>query len=268
MKLVKSLIIFFESGILMRTKQKLTGIFVLAAIGAIFMVAGLAEIPQSEAAKTIQYKVTITNITPGQPLTPPLLVTHTKNVGIFTTGEEASHELSQLAENGNFDPLVEKLSGMAGVGQVVTGEVPLVPANNPGETGFSHTETFMISTSPGTKFLSFASMLICTNDGFTGLDTLRLPSKKTTVYSVAYDARTEKNTEDFVDMVPPCQGLIGISSADPGTGMSNPLIAEEGIVIPHPGIVGGDDLLPEVHAWGDPVAKIIIERMNIDDDDE
>ena len=27
----------------------------------------------------------------------------------------------------------------------------------------------------------------------------------------AYDAGTEMNTEDFADMVPPCQGLIGVS---------------------------------------------------------
>ena len=111
-------------------------------------------------------------------------------------------------------------------------------------------------------------MLICTNDGFTGIDTVKLPSKKRTVYSVAYDARTEQNTEDFADMVPPCQGLIGVSSDDMGTGMTNPLLAEDGIVIPHAGINGGADLQPVVHGWGDPVAKIVIERMKHDDDDD
>ena len=75
------------------------------------------------------------------------------------------------------------------------------------------------------------------------------------------DFGKQSNTEDFVDMVPPCQDLIGISSSDPGTGMSDPLLAQDGIIIPHAGIVGGVDLLPKVHGWSDPVAKIVIERM-------
>ena len=112
-------------------------------------------------------------------------------------------------------------------------------------------------------------MLICTNDGFTGLDTVRLPRKKRTVYSRGYDARTEMNTEFFGDMVPPCQGLIGVMSDPPvtGTGMSDPLLAEDGIIIPHVGIIGGVDLLPEVHGWSNPVAKIVIERLTDMDDD-
>ncbi len=101
--------------------------------------------------------------------------------------------------------------------------------------------------------------MICTNDGFTGIDSLPLPKRKATVFARAYDARTETNTEDFADIVPPCQGLIGVSSDDMGTGMSNPVIAEDGIVIPHAGINGGADLLPNVHGWGEPVAKIEIE---------
>jgi hypothetical protein len=110
-------------------------------------------------------------------------------------------------------------------------------------------------------------MLICTNDGFTGLDSVRLPARKLIVYSVGYDARTEMNTEDFADIVPPCQGLIGVMSDDMGTGMSNPLLAEDGIIIPHAGINGGVDLQPAVHNWGDPVAKIVIERIRGHEDD-
>ena len=43
--------------------------------------------------------------------------------------------------------------------------------------------------------------------------------------------------------------------------MSNPLLAEDGIVIPHVGILGGVDLVQDVHAWSDPVARIEIERI-------
>lgn len=77
---------------------------------------------------------------------------------------------------------------------------------------------------------------------------------------MAHDARTERNTEDFADMVPPCQGAIGVSSDDEGTGASDPAVSEGGIVIPHPGVSGIADLLQEVHGWDGPVARIDIVR--------
>jgi len=62
-------------------------------------------------------------------------------------------------------------------------------------------------------------------------------------------------------MVPPCQGAIGISSDDEGTGTSNPIIAEDGVVIPHLGIMGGEDLLENIHGLGNVVVKIDIVRI-------
>ena len=235
---------------------------------AMFGMASLLLLPQlaiSDGGKT--YRVTISNLTSGQPFTPPVLLTHTGDTGIFSLGEEASTEIQAIAENGNNVPLVTVFSGDVDVREIVVGTAPIVPAHNPGGTPFESSASFMISTSGKAKFLSIASMLICTNDGFTGIDSVRLPSKTKTVYAVAYDARTEQNTEDFADIVPPCQGLIGVSSTDMGTGMTDALLFQEGVVIPHAGINGGDDLQPQVHGWGDPVAKIVIERMRNDDDD-
>ena len=236
----------------------------VAALGLALTLLVPAE-ARSEGGKT--YKITITNLTAGQPLTPPILATHTSRTGIFTVGEAASESIQQIAENGNGAPLLQALGEDTQVHDVVAGAAPLVPANNPGGTGFESSATFTITTHGRAKFLSYASMLICTNDGFTGLDSVRLPIYKKTVYTAAYDARTETNTEDFADIVPPCQGLIGVSSDDMGTGMSNPLLAEDGIVIPHAGINGGVDLFPEVHGWSDPVTKIEIERVRNHDDD-
>jgi len=216
---------------------------------------------QAQGSDSKTYKVTITNLTAGQPLTPPILVTHKSKTGLFEVGEVASEGIRQVAENGNGAALMQELSENTMVHEVVAGTAPLVPANNPGGTGFGSSDTFYITSSGGAKFLSVVSMLICTNDGFTGLDGIRLPKKKTTVYTAAYDARTEVNTEDFADIVPPCQGLIGVSSDDMGTGMSNPMLAETGIIIPHAGISGGYDLTAAVHNWSDPVTKIEIERV-------
>jgi hypothetical protein len=97
-------------------------------------------------------------------------------------------------------------------------------------------------------------MLICTNDGFTGADAVKLPAQVGTSASgafFAYDAGTEINTEDLADIVPPCQALSGVSDdmGAPGTGMTDAALAEGGVIHHHGGIVGGSDLLPSVHGW-------------------
>ena len=107
-------------------------------------------------------------------------------------------------------------------------------------------------------------MLICTNDGFAGLDSVRLPrhlGQTLTVYGNAYDAGTEINTEDFADIVPPCPVLTGVESDDTGTGMSNPVLAENGVIASHQGVLGGVDLDPALHDWADPVVRVEITRV-------
>lgn len=236
----------------------------LIAIAALSLALTLLapETARSDGGRT--YKITITNLTAGQPITPPILVTHTNKTGIFAVGQVASNGIRQIAENGNGGPLLDALSMDPEVHDVVAGMAPLVPANDPGGTGLGSSETYTITAYGRARYLSFASMLICTNDGFTGVDSIPLPSRGKAVYSAAYDARTEMNTEDFADIVPPCQGLIGVSSDDMGTGASNDDLLEGGIVIPHAGINGGVDLLSEVHNWSDPVTKIEIERVRRD----
>ena len=234
----------------------------MTSIVAMLAVVSIVGIPESNAAKSQMYEVTITNLTPGQPITPPLLVTHSEDAGFFTPGEMASEELQQLVENGNAESLVKMLQEKIGVLDIVQGTTPLVPANDPGETGLDYSETFTISAEGNVRYLSFVSMLVCTNDGFVGIDSVKLPFyKQKTVYASAFDARTEMNTEDFIDIVPPCQGAIGITSDDEGTDASNLAISEDGVVISHPGIMGGEDLLESVHAWGNLVVKIDIVRM-------
>ena len=174
----------------MHLTQKAINTLTIVGIASLLLVPSLAK---SDQGRT--YEVTITNLTPGQAFTPPVLLTHSKKTGVFTIGEEASSEIQAIAENGNSTPLTDALVLDDDVHDVVVGTVPLVPANNPGGVSFESSETFIITARGKAKFLSFASMLICTNDGFTGVDSLRLPKKKLTVFSMAYDARTEMNTE-------------------------------------------------------------------------
>ena len=210
------------------------------------------------------YEVTIRNLSGGQPLTPPLLATHSRAANLFTVGEAASEGIQQIAENGNLGPALAALGASGDVYDVVTGEFPLVPAGTPGAASFPDTVTLTITSAGDARFISYASMLICTNDGFTGLDSIRLPHREgqsQTHYGAAYDAGTEINTEYFGDIVPPCQGLIGVTG-DAGTGASNPALAEGGDITHHPNIQGIADLLTDVHGWDDKVVEITITRVD------
>lgn len=217
----------------------------------------------SYAAPPIKtYDITINNLTTGQPLTPPVVATHRRPVDLFEAGEPASFEVQEIAENGNVAPLADALSANKHVFESKVVPAPIGPGpifHNGG------TLNFQISASPPTKYVSFVSMLICTNDGFTGLDAQRLPKKvgdSVTVMISAYDAGTEINTEDFANMVPPCQALVGVMSGDAGTGTSDLALAEGGVITGHPGVVGGADLVLGIHDWTDPVASVVITRTN------
>jgi hypothetical protein len=240
--------------------SRISALAALAGVTAFLAIGSTA----SADAPVAEYEVTITNLTEGQPLTPPLVATHRAATGIFAVGHPASFGLKEIAENGNLAPMIARLESDKHVADSAAAGAPLVPAGLPGSAMFGDSVTLTLTASKGAKFLSFASMLICTNDGFTGVDSLRLPKdvgETVMVRSAGYDAGTEVNTEDFADIVPPCQGLVGVSSGEPGTGTSNPALAEGGVIHHHPGIAGGADLVPEVHGWTDPVAEITVERV-------
>jgi hypothetical protein len=235
--------------------------FAAAVVVGAFLATGSAALAEAPVAT---YEVTITDLTGGQPLTPPVVATHRAATGMFSVGQPASFALKEIAENGNLAPMIAQLGGDKHVSDSIAAAAPLVPAGLPGSAMFGDSVTLTVTASEGAKFLSFASMLICTNDGFTGVDSLRLPKdvgEAVVVRSAGYDAGTEINTEDFADIVPPCQGLVGVSSGEPGTGTSNPALAEGGVIHHHPGIAGGADLVPAIHGWTDPVAEISVERV-------
>jgi hypothetical protein len=230
-------------------------VFVLLAALAVPVTAGATG---GGAAGERTYLVTIENLTDGQPFTPPVLATHHRQTSVFDVGDTASTGVQGLAENGNVPGLVAELQADRRVGGITVADAagPVLPG---GEI------TVEITSSRQHHRLSIASMLICTNDGFVGLDSLRLPTagaEPTVAYLNAYDAGTEINTESFGDLVPPCGPLTGVDSGSQGTGMSNPALAEGGIIAAHVGVAGGADLDPAIHGWADPVAKITITRLN------
>ncbi len=229
---------------------------ILAGLAAIACVAALAVAPIGAAGPPVAtYEVTIENLTGGQPYTPPIIATHRAATDIFTVGQPASLEIKEIAENGNLGPMLALLGSDKHVYDTAVAAGPLL---------FGGSVTLTVTAAKGANFLSFASMLICTNDGFAGVDSLRLPKAvgdEVVVSTAGYDAGTEINTEDYKDIVPPCQSIHGVNVED-GTGTSNPLLAENGVIHHHPGIQGGNDLTRMVHGWANPVTEVTVERVS------
>jgi hypothetical protein len=188
------------------------------------------------------WNVTVTNLTrPGsQPLSPPLFVVHSGGADVWSLGAIASHPVAAIAEDANNAPAESALADLPGVLHVFTGAGGPIP---PGAS-----RTYVVETLGRHNRLSVLSMLVNTNDAFTGLDSLPARGRGTTLSTQAYDAGSERNNED-ADFIPgPCCG--------------NPFVRDpEGELIRmHPGIAGTGDLNPAVYGWSGPVARIQIER--------
>ena len=194
------------------------------------------------------YEVTITNLTDGQPMTPFVIATHGDSVNLIDRGLAASNGLQQLAENGGVPVLVEELTSNAAVNDVAVAATAAGPLF-PGETA-----TATVTADVEARWITLAGMLICTNDGFAGVSNVKVPTDSVTLYGYAYDAGTEINTEDYDDLVPPCDGLGQ-------TGETNPALAENGVIHRHPGISGTADLDPSVHGWSGAVIMVEIELV-------
>jgi hypothetical protein len=149
------------------------------------------------------------------------------------------------------------------VTQAVNAGVPLTSAGKI-VGSFTDNVTFDIRAKPDDTF-SIATMLICTNDGFTGLDRARLPERGTAAYFLnAYDAGREQNTEKSVDIVDPCSALGPVAlSGDPnGNRDAEVATIPAQVIRDHPGIQGVGDLSVALHGWTDPVAVVTITRVS------
>ncbi len=229
-------------------------LFMATALLATLFFTGAAN---NDYQPDIQYRVYFINLTAGQPFTPPVLATHDRDTELFDRGEAASFEVKEIAENGNLDPMVNFLTGNADITDFAVAVAGDPPPLMPGAVVSAD-----ISANSRRERLSMVSMLICTNDGFAGVDSTRLPRRFLFRPIRAYDAGTEINTEDFADIVPPCPALTGVESADAGTGASNPALAENGVVTRHRGVFGISDLIPSLHNWRGPVGFMVVVRTN------
>lgn len=225
------------------------------------MAQNLGSVPSGTArlAKARLYRVTIQNMAAGQPLSPPVVATHRGAASLFAEGSYASPEIEAIAENGDASGAVTLLNGLTAVTSAVNIGQPLTPHGTV-VGDFTDTVSVEIYARPGDR-LSLASMLICTNDGFAGLDRARLArSRVQSFYAYAFDAGTEANTELSSDIVDGCSALgPAVLHGDPN-GNENTAVNTQELITSHPGIVGSGDLLA-AHNWHGPIALVTVELL-------
>jgi len=191
------------------------------------------------------YRVTIVNITPGSQLTPILAAVHRPSASLFSLGTPASDELALLAETGDTGPLQGMLEAERAVSLATT-----VAGPSEGLTFAGERVEFEITARGRRQVMSFAAMILPTNDSFAALNSVRLPRFGTVTYTaLGYDAGSEDNDELCVNIPGPTCGEDGGSPEG------------EGFVHISGGVHGIGDLPEEVYDWRNPVASVTITRI-------
>lgn len=175
--------------------------------------------PESQA-----YRIRITNLTNFQPLSPPAAVLHDSKSHWWVVGSAASEALEKMAEGGDASALLALLPDNP---QHASSAVLL-----PGVSEEFTLETDDMSESR----LSIAGMLVNTNDAFSGLDALELAGMQSgqtqVIYTNAYDAGTEMNSEAAGTIPGPADGGEGFNAARDDV---------TSVVTLHPGVVTADE---------------------------
>ncbi len=207
------------------------------------------EQEQEQQPQTNSFSVTVSNHTHNQPLSPIAVIIHDGGYSAWQFGGSASEGLEMLAEGGDNALLLQEADA---VSMTVSGS---------GDSAFGPGEASTVELEVDTAFseLSLVTMLVNTNDAFTGLNGVDLSglavgeslSRKLAVY----DAGTEANSE-AVGSIP--------GPADGGEGF-NALRDDLDKVARHPGIASidgnnPDSALDQSHRFDAPVATLTVTR--------
>jgi len=204
------------------------------------LASGVAD---AKKDKTTVYEVTITNITRGQIISPPIVISHNEDFQLFSLGHPAPTGLAQLAEDGMTEPLSDHLDTLDSVFQYRTAGSGIPPGES---------VTVEIETQKGYDLLSAAGMLVSSNDAFFAVRGVKARSKGNEAFDAeAYDSGTERNSEDCAYIPgPPC-GNGGVRDTE----------GAEGYVFIHAGIHDTGSLDPAVNDWRNPVATVMIQKV-------
>ena len=198
-----------------------------------------------------RYDVTVTNLTPNQPMSPLAVLTHNTSFDLFEIGQSASVDLEYLAEGGSNAELLALSDSDANVYQGISGNGLIL-------SGEQDTVSIRVDLNQE-GYISVASMLVNTNDAFVGESGLSLKSLAVgdtfTMNMNVWDSGTELNDELAETIPGPAGGGEGFNSDRNDTD----------VVSFHSGVISQDDglatsALSGNHRFLNPGARITITR--------
>ena len=206
------------------------------------------ETTSSNEPVLLSYKITVSNLTYGQPMSPIVVAYHDMGTAIYKVGEKATVGLEKLAEGGDNSAFLSELSKQSFIAEYQSGTKLIKP---------SEKDTVIIESQKA-ECISVASMFVNTNDGFVGINCVNVSQMKVNdkkvAYLTTYDAGTEANTETK-------ETVAGLE----GEGFNSNRDDKDFISV-HAGVITKDDGLltsglTQSHKWDNPSAFILIERI-------
>jgi len=179
--------------------------------------------------------ISFTNTSETMPMTPPVVALHNapdadNGIRLFEESQPAILEIIEIAENGDNGPLVALAGSKAEEGRVSAAGVALTDAENPGPLLPGTSSSIDLDLANEDQVLSIVSMIACSNDGFSGIDSRPLSAEASETFTAPiYDAGSETNVTTLDYWVEDCGG------------MGNRGDDEDGAIMLHPGQSGSEN---------------------------
>ncbi len=203
--------------------------------------------PTPPAPVTYTYEVSVTNLTHAQPLSPVAVILHNEGA-LFELGASATVAMENLAESGDNSQVLAQdmvLASASGVGVIMPGMSETVSVS-------------LVNTKP--MMLSTATMLVNTNDAFSGINAMSLETlavgESISLRTSSYDSGTEKNSETMATIPGPAAGGEGFNAERD----------DVNFIAMHSGVISSDDglmqsVLSQAHRFDNPTLAISVTRV-------
>lgn len=205
------------------------------------------QLRDGEPAGTFTF--TFNNKSEHQPLTAPVVLIYeqivngngTSNtdddivVTFYSGGGIGYGETVSFVEEGNIAPMVLLLEDLTNFGIVSDFAIAYPDRANPGllMPGASVSVTLTPDmTKVEAEVISVVSKVVCTNDGFTGIDSLALPTGMDTFTVPIFDTRTELSSTRLDTWVDDCGGIGNSHEGEPDPFFFEPHPGQSGTQIP------------------------------------
>ncbi len=224
-------------------RLSLTSTFAFVAMGGIFCSSSLAL---SGEAPPMKYRVTVTNVTAGNGVSPFLLVAHKAARPVFTPTQAASAGVAAIAESGDTSIAKSELGAMDSTVAIVQAEGgPIMPGQS--RSAMIEIPKAMMATTR----LTLLAMIGRSNDSFVALRSVNLAKlfemgqRRAHIFAQNFDAGSEENTGNVEDF-------------GPG---GHPTAQAEGMITYDRGLNPRGNA-PDIMAWGPRVASVQIEMLD------